>query len=295
MDARHRMDAALAEALPALRARRPWRRLADLALAYGLWGAGIAAATAAHLQDGPWWMQAALIGVAAMLGFGGLNALMLLAHEGHHGHLGRANGLLSWIVCVPLLHAPTAYGELHALHHRHLGGPGDPDHYGNYAAGKTLLAMHWLRLLIGPILYLGLIPMMAWRHAPHARLRMLIESACMLPLWIVAAVWVPWQVLLSAWLLPAFGVAIMTAVRGLSQHTLTDASDAWRASRTIEVGPVLGMVLLHENLHLAHHMYPDVPSYHLRALDAHLQRLGPGSERVQGYARFVWRFVRGAV
>lgn len=293
-DTRARLARALGPALPPLRRLRAGRRACDFAAAGALWAAG--AALALFAPAGPFEWPLRILGV--LVAFAGLNILMLLSHEGHHGLLARrpwANALLSVAVCLPLLHAPSAYRVLHALHHRHLGGPGDPDEYANYAKGRRLWVLHWLRLAVGPVLYIPLIPVFGLLRARgRDRLRILGEYAVMAPAWIAAFLLLPLPAVAWAWIVPGLMVAAMNSVRGLTQHTLTDPHDATLAARTVLLGPAGSFLLLNENLHLEHHLFADVPSYNLKGLHEALAPHVPVRIVSRGYLRFLAAFVRRA-
>ena len=85
-------------------------------------------------------------------------------------------------------------------------------------------------------------------------------------LWTAAALLVPSTVLIWGWLAALPVVALMVQVRGLTQHGLTDRHDALLSSRTVRPHPVVAFLLFNENYHLEHHLFPEVPSYHLPAL-----------------------------
>lgn len=290
---RTRLAAALGDALPPLRQVRALRRAGDFAVAAVLWATGAALAVVVAPQTGAFEWPVRILGV--LVAFGGLNILMLLSHEGHHGLLACrpfVNALLSLAVCAPLLHAPSAYRVLHTLHHRHLGGPGDPDEYTNYAKGRRLWVMHWLRLTVGPVVYIPLIPVVGLRRARgQDRWQIAVEYGLLLPLWV--AVFLVWPIssLAWAWLVPGLMVAAMNSVRGLTQHTLTDPRDAALAARTVLLGRFGSFLLLNENLHLEHHLFPDVPSYNLPALHNALAPHVPERIVSRGYIRFLRAFV----
>ena len=66
---------------------------------------------------------------------------------------------------LPVLQNFSAYRVLHLNHHRHLGLPGDPDHYPNYTRWSWLVfAMNWGRLLLGYPAYITAIPLLGFRQ-----------------------------------------------------------------------------------------------------------------------------------
>lgn len=264
-----------------------------------LWGLGLVLAALAAGQTGA--AQTALrvgaIGASALA----LNAFVLLMHEGMHGVLFRDRKVNRWVSV--LLGASvgmsfTAYRVLHTLHHDHLGSDDDPDDYHAYTRSP---AVFWLlqgvRLTVGAVIYLFAIPLLAWRRGTRRDRRRIGQEYLVLPLIWAAAFWlVPWPVLLWGWLLPLPVVAAMVQIRGLTQHGLTERHDALLSSRTVRPHPVVAFFLLNENYHLEHHLFPEVPSYHLpalhRAIWAHLPRACEGTSYLGFLADFARRSVR---
>jgi fatty acid desaturase len=87
-------------------------------------------------------------------------------------------------------------------------------------------------------------------------------------------------------------VGIMTAIRGFTQHGITDAADPYLASRTMRPGAIVGFFLLHENYHLEHHLFPDVPSYHLPTLHAQIWPKLPRAVSGTSYLAFLGAFLK---
>jgi fatty acid desaturase len=296
---REALSAALGPALGPLRQLRTARRLGEIAVFAALWGVGIAAGLSGLALHGPlaWGLR---LGGVALSGIA-LNAFYLLSHEGHHHLLFRrpaTNHAVNLLLCLPLLHSPTAYRVLHERHHWHLGGPGDPDEYRNYTADRRLVwALHWVRLTLGTLVYMPLIPVVAWRRAgPGDRWRIAAEHAGMGCVWALVFAVVPLRSLLQTWLLPGIAVGYFSAIRALAQHALT-GDEPLLASRSVRSGRLVSFLLLNENLHLEHHLFPEVPSYHLPRLRAllrpHLPRAVEGASYMRFLAGFVARSLRG--
>jgi fatty acid desaturase len=298
-DATRRARAALSSGLEAplaeLRRLRAPRRVAEIAFFGAVWSAGIAAGLAGLGADGLSAGTLRLAGIA--FATAALNAFFLLSHEGHHNLLfrGRAlNHAVNVLLCVPLLHAPSAYRVLHELHHRFLGGPGDPDDYRNYTGSARLRwALHWVRLTMATLVYTSLIPVVAFRRAARRdRRRIALEYAGMMVLWVAVFWLVPLRVLLQVWLIPAALVGYVSAVRGLAQHALTHAEDPLLASRSVQSNALVSFLLLNENYHLEHHLFPEVPSYNLLRLRALIRSRLPHTTEAASYTRFLVGFVR---
>lgn len=292
--ARETLSQGIGAELAALRVLRAPRRLAEIAFFVGLWAAGIALGLwgLAHAGPAAWAARVASVAASAVA----LNALYLLAHEGHHALLFRgraANHLASLLLCAPLLHGPTAYRVLHEQHHWHLGGPGDPDEYRNYTTSRrSLWALHWTRLLFGTWIYIELIPIVGFRRAgAQDRRRILAEYALLLPAWFALFVLVPLPILLQVWLLPGLFVCYFSAIRALAQHALAEPADPLLASRSVHSGRVVSFLLLNENYHLEHHLFPEVPSYALPRLRALLAPRLPRAVEAGSYTRFLLGFL----
>lgn len=292
LDVRARLLHEMGPRMAPLRRLHAGRRALEVVTFLALWATGAWLA----LAD----LGAGVIVAGIALSAIALNAVMLLTHEGHHGLLARTpwvNRLAALLLAVPLLHSPSAYRALHARHHRHLGEAGDPDDYENYAkTTRGLWLMHWMRLTVGPILYIFAIPAAAWRvSGPADRRRILADYAFLLAAYAALAWALPWEALALAWLAPLLPVGYFTALRGLAQHGLTDRKDPHLAARTFRANRVVAFCLLHENHHLEHHLFPEVPSYHLPRLHAlvwpHLPRAVVG----RSYLGFLVAFVRRSI
>jgi fatty acid desaturase len=300
MRARQELTLGFEAAIADLRRHRPARRLGEIGFFAALWAAGIAIGLMGLEATGSAAWPLRLAGIVASAA--ALNAFYLLSHEGHHHLLFRrpfVNHAANVTLCVPLLHSPSAYRVLHDLHHRYLGGRGDPDEYSNYTDNPRLRwALQWVRLTMGTLVYMPLIPVVAWRRAAGAdRWRIGLEYAAMIALWALIFVVVPIRVLLQVWLIPGVVVGYVSAVRALAQHALTQAHDPLLASRSVRSNPVVSFLLLNENYHLEHHLFPEVPSYHLPRLRALLSSRLPHTIEAASYTRFlagfVGRFLRG--
>jgi fatty acid desaturase len=294
LKARRMLSGGLESEIATLRQLRPARRLAEIAFFAALWIAGITTGFAG-IDAAGWAGWAPRLGAIAATAVA-LNAFYLFSHEGHHHLLfrrPRVNHLANMILCVPLLHSPSAYRVLHELHHRHLGGPGDPDEYRNYTRDSRLRwALQWVRLTIGTLVYMPLIPIVAWRHASREERRSIaFEYGAMSVVWLLAFAEVRLRVLLQVWLIPGVLVGYISAVRALAQHALTDAHDPLLASRSVRSNPVVSFCLLNENYHLEHHLFPEIPSYNLPHLHVLLRSRLPHSVEARSYSRFLAGFV----
>ena len=289
------LSAGLEPEIATLQKLSPAKRLVEMAVFPLLWIVGAAITLGALRLHGPARYAGYALGIVTSAV--ALNGFVLLLHEGMHATLFAGRALNRWVSvalggCV--LMSFTAYQVLHIRHHTYLGDERDPDDYHNYSASpRVVWLLHYVRLAAGAFLYILLIPMLARRHgSPEERRRVSQEYAILICAWAVAIVVVPSSVLVHAWLLPLVIVGYMTNIRGFTQHGLTDAHDPLLASRSMRPNPVVSFLLLNENLHLEHHLFPEVPSYSLgrlrRLIDPKLPRVIEG----RSYLAFLGRFFR---
>jgi fatty acid desaturase len=271
-----------------------WRRRAlELAFFCALAAAGFWCSLSGW-ASGRWPLMAA----GGLLSAVALNAFVLLMHDGMHHTLFR-NRTWNWLGSVVLgstfFMSFTAYRIMHTRHHRFLGDPRDPDDYQNYVRRPqaVLWSLHFVRLTVGSLLYLALIPLLALKYGTdEERRRVLVEYVTMLAIY--SAVWhlASGRFLVFAWVAPLLVVGSLTAIRGFTQHGITDAADPYLASRTVLPNPIIGFLLLHENFHLEHHLFPEVPSYHLPRLHRLIWKKLPRAVSSRGYLGFLAKFLR---
>ena len=226
-----------------------------------------------------------------------LNAFLLLLHEGMHGLLARSPRLNRWLsVCLGgfLLISHSAYQVMHERHHRYLGDPRDPDDYDNYFKSRRVVwLMHYVRLIGGSFFYLALIPYLSMKHGTAEQRRRIAGEYLVLGT-AYAALWQfanhAW--LLEFWILPLVAVGLFTNLRGLSQHGIADAHDPYLASRSIHLPKPLAFLVLYENYHLEHHLFPEVPSYHLPELHEKMYANLPRAVVNRSYGEFLWSFLK---
>ena len=245
--------------------------LALLVFCYALWG--LATTSAAAL-----WLPLGIAGAGVAIALHSS-----LSHEALHGHPTRASWLNEALIwpALGLLIPYRRFRDTHIAHHRdeHLTDPYD-DPETNYLdpavwnrhpgwwravlrANNTLLG----RMILGP--WLGLATFLrddfaaigagdrtvrdGWlRHLPAAALVLVWVAAAPMPVW-------------------AYGFALWIGLALLKIRTFLEHRAHERASgRTVIVedrGP-LAFLFLNNNLHVVHHMHPEVPWYRLPALYA---------------------------
>ena len=268
------------------------KRATELAVFLALAGVGFSLSIHAR-SVGSMPMLAAGILVTAVA----LNTFPLLMHEGMHGVL-FANRRWNWIASVLLgstfLMSFSAYRVLHLRHHRYLGDPRDPDDYHNYSRSQPMVwCLHFVRLTLGPLLYVCLIPVLALKHGSLAQRKLIcIEYTLLVSVYGVLLRVFSARDLFVVWFVPLLLMGALTAIRGFTQHGITEAADPYLASRTMLPSPMVGFFLLHENYHLEHHLFPEVPSYHLPALHELIWPKLPRAVSGKSYLAFLAAFLR---
>ena len=100
------------------------------------------------------------------------------------------------------------------------------------------------------------------------------------------------HVLLTYWIGPSVVMMALTNIRGLASHALGDPEDIYLSSRTVRSNPLVRFLFLHENHHLEHHLFPQVPSYHLSRAHRLVWGRLPRALYSPSYAGFLLGFFR---
>jgi fatty acid desaturase len=284
-EVRHYLEQRVGPQLAQLRHLDPSARAQELAFFFALAGLSVTLIRADYPTLG-------ILGLACVY-----NAAVLLIHEGIHGLLSRSRSRnlgYSVLLGVACLCSFTSYRVLHQAHHKHLGGPGDPDDYYAYTRSKRLFWMlQWMRLLCATFVYLPILPLVAWRRASSSeRRQIVVESLLMVFCYTMLFQRIPLQELKVYWLYPLLLVGFFTNLRGLVQHGLCEREDSLLASRSIHPHPLVARLMLHENLHLEHHLFPEIPSYHLPQLHQLIDPLLPRALRCRSYFEVLLGFFR---
>jgi len=246
-----------------------WPTLALIGATYALW----ALATA--------WLAALSLPLAVVLAALAIALHSSLSHEALHGHP-TASAALNEALVFPALGLFTPYErfrDLHLAHHRdsRLTDPHD-DPESNYLdpalwarlarplrallrANNTLLG----RMTLGPAIGL-------WSFLRDERRALRAGDRAVRRAWwrhlaglLPVLAWVAWSPMpLWAYLIAAYGGASILKIRTFLEHRAHERA----SGRTVVIedrGP-LALIFLNNNLHVVHHMHPDVPWYALPRL-----------------------------
>lgn len=267
------------EQVARLREQSLGKRLLELGVFGTLWGLGLWLSASGHF----WGI---VFTVAA------LNAFVLLLHEGMHNTLfvnRWANDLLSAVLGSTVGISFTAYKIMHLRHHDFLGDERDPDDYHNYTASPRLVwFLHGARVLCGSLMYLFLIPFYASRYATsQEKARMMGEYAFIISVYAALLSRLEGAQFFALHGAPLLLVGWLVNLRGFTQHGLAVAEDPLLASRSVHAHPVVAFLLLNENFHLEHHLFPEIPSYNLLKLHKLIWPRLPRAVKNDSYSEFL--------
>ena len=294
-EARRQMMLGLETELAALRRLDTGTRLREMSFFIGLWVAGMLVNGFGYQAAEPGLVHTLLRVAGTLVTAVAINSFILLMHEGMHNTLFASPRLNRWVsVALGMVFCLsfTSYKVMHQRHHRYLGDERDPDDYSNYTRNQRLLwCLHYVRLIAGVYLYIVLIPILAFRKgSPADRRGILVEYGALIAVYAAVFTLVPGGYLLYLWLIPLILAAYMTAVRGLTQHGITEARDPYLASRSIQAHPVVAFCLLQENYHLEHHLFPEIPSYNLAEVHRLIWPRLPRAVTGRSYLAFLFKF-----
>lgn len=269
------------------------KRLKEVSLFIGLYVTGALLISAFNENIATKCLAIILMGLA-------LNSFGILIHEGLHGLLSQnkfTNHFFSFICGLPLLISAKAYQVTHTNHHFELGRKLDYGTYKQHLGNKKLVWFaYFSQLLLGGVLYIIFIPILALKSASTAG-RMLIaaEYITIAALFTSMVQYFSLDSLLHYWLYPSIILIILSNIRGLASHALGNLDDPYISSRTIKASYLTRILFLHENYHLEHHLFPQIPSYHLRNTHELIWNRLPKALYSESYSAFLFNFFKSAL
>ena len=254
--------------LPPLGRRIEGPTVALAIVIYGWWGLATW-----FWRDLPWW---ALVPLGAWV----IAWQMNLQHEVIHGHPTPWRVVNETIGVWPLsLWLPfSSYRETHIRHHQdaNLTDPfEDPESYywtsarwrdlgplprAVIAAQSTFAG----RMALGPAWMIGRfaadLVRDAWRGRNDARSALIWHAAQCVPvlLWVIGVCGMPLWLYAAAFVYPGMSLAM---VRSFAEHRA--AAEPEKRTAIVENAPILGLLFLNNNLHVAHHMRGGLPWYQI--------------------------------
>lgn len=219
-----------------------------------------------------------------------------LVHESIHGNvvaspksLAWINTVVGWIGSLGMGAGWPALQRTHVLHHSHTNTERDPDIAVKGTFGQLL--MKWL--VMAPM---SLVPMGALRFINAERYRRLGTILSPAEIAQVSAVTLlTWGLLIAAiatgrvadwlmlWFLPTrVGILILNIFFQWLPHHPFDSTERYLNTR-ISLWPGGTLLLLQQNLHLMHHLWPSVPFYNYARLFRALRPvLAAEGSRIEG-------------
>ena len=203
-------------------------------------------------------------------------------HDAIHSSVGRSKKLNLWVGRITFLYFSSLVAFelmrfIHFRHHRNANGPGDEaDHV--VQSGPA-----WLRPLKWPFIDL----IYGWKYLGYWKDRPKSETRSVIIMFLTTLVVWPWLIingylmeLLMFWIIPQrisfFFISFIFVYLPHVPNEISEKEDAYRATSIREgMEWFLSPLMMYQNYHLVHHLYPNVPFYRLvkiwnSRLDEHL-------------------------
>jgi fatty acid desaturase len=210
-------------------------------------------------------------------------AYYTLVHESIHGNVARradlawVHTMLGWLGALNMMTSYTALRRIHLLHHQHTNTDSDPDY--NLCHGplwKSVGRVVFLRtLLLLPLPIVRLVPAAAYtikqaRLKPNElKIHAITVTALQLAFWVAVALGYAKIALLLYWVPMMIGLVLLNIFFQWLPHVPFEKSDRYGKARVY--WPMGHRILLGQNLHLGHHLWPSVPFYNYRRLNDRLR------------------------
>ena len=203
-------------------------------------------------------------------------------HDAIHSSVGRSKKLNLWVGRITFLYFSSLVAFelmrfIHFCHHRNANGEGDEaDHI--VQSGPA-----WLRPLKWPFIDL----IYGWKYLGYWKDRPKSETRSVIIMFLTTLVVWPWLIingylmeLLMFWIIPQrisfFFISFIFVYLPHVPNEISEKEDAYRATSIREgMEWFLSPLMMYQNYHLVHHLYPNVPFYRLvkiwnSRLDEHL-------------------------
>ncbi len=184
--------------------------------------------------------------------------------SGNNHRLRWLNEGIGWISGIPLFAPFSIFRIVHFRHHAHTNDPDkDPDHW---LASSNLAALVFHAATIFPVyLIKGGQLLFHEKKVSNSNKRELrqgfIVFLLMFFVLIMLGISVGWFQVLWLWVVPAFLSQVLLAIAfDWLPHHPHEELDRYRNTRVFDF-PGLSYLLLGQNYHLVHHLYPRIPFY----------------------------------
>ncbi len=200
-----------------------------------------------------------------------LHSFPLLLQEGMHGlplSSRRWNWIISALLGAAFLMSFSAYRVLHIRYHRHLGDPRNPDDCHNHSHSRPMVwFLYFVWLTCGSLLYMILIPVVALKYGSATQRKLICtEYAFLFLIYSILLRAFSLRDLFLVWILPLLLAGTFTVIRGFTQRGIAEASNPYLVGRTMLPNPAIAFLLLNENHHLDHRLFPKIAGYRLPRL-----------------------------
>jgi fatty acid desaturase len=210
-------------------------------------------------------------------------AYYTLVHESIHGNVVRStrhawvHQLLGWWGALNMMTSYPALRRIHLLHHQHTNTDEDPDYTLCHGPlWKSVGRVVFLRtLLLLPLPIVRLVPAAAYtikqaRLKPEElRLHAVTVTALQLAFWVAIALGYGKIAFFLYWVPMMIGLVLLNVFFQWLPHVPFDKTDRYGKARVYL--PFAHRVLLGQNLHLGHHLWPSVPWFNYRPLNDRLR------------------------
>ena len=203
-------------------------------------------------------------------------------HDAIHSSLGRSKQLNLWVGRITFLYFSSLVAFelmrfIHFRHHRNANGEGDE------ADQIVQSGPAWLRPLKWPFIDL----IYGWKYLGYWKDRPKSETRSVIIMFLATVVVWPWLIingylmeLLMFWIIPQrisfFFISLIFVYLPHVPNEISEKEDVYRATSIREgMEWFLSPLMMYQNYHLVHHLYPNVPFYRLvkiwnSRLDEHL-------------------------
>lgn len=219
----------------------------------------------------------------------------LMCHEWRHRGFpeGRFGRFVHFLLLMPLYRSATHYMFWHAIHHTHLGGRGDSEHFKRFIDTP---GRRWLYATIAGILLPRLVlpsrpqamrgPRRDYDPATAAAIGrekkgLVVFTAC----WLLLAAFYPREVLLGYVLPLVLVTPFASTVRTVIEHSSFDPDNPFAIGCHYRTTPLTRWLFFWNSgdCHLVHHVFPRMPFYRmpqaLRWMRPEFLRHGVADER----------------
>lgn len=221
-----------------------------------IWAGGLAAHLAGEL---PSWL-------VVFTGFLGIYSLYMVMHEAAHSSLAkdrRVNTIIGSIASIPFAGAYPLYRYAHLRHHSHTNNEHeDPDFWsGQHPLINRWLSQDWH--------YVRMYRNNSQRFTTSQRVQNILQPT----LWLAFLIWLVylghWETIVFAWFLPwrlTIGwLAFAFNYLPHAPHEVEQSEDRFAAT-VCRQPRWLKWILLFQNYHNIHHLYPSAPFYRMEKM-----------------------------